>query len=156
MRRRHNSDTDNAVTQVVVEEQEQELYKDKALPSVNIANKIFRNFIKSESPTVPNPAAAKDIYLEDYPPEPEIEFVMTARDRTVEFATTIRSLQGRNINRAVNLKDPKKVKQIQNYSEFMMIAKNIGKNIASTYAKLEKLTLRKFFHFHCRHQQFFN
>lgn len=147
MRRRHNSDTDNSVTQVVVEEQVPELYKDKALPSVNYANKIFRNFIKSESPTVPNPVATKDIYQDDYIAEPEIEFVMTARDRTVEFATTIRSLQGRNINRAVNLKDPKKVKQIQNYSEFMMIAKNIGKNIASTYAKLEKLTLRKFFSF---------
>jgi hypothetical protein len=37
------------------------------------------------------------------------------------------------------------VKQIQNYSEFMMIAKTIGKNIASTYAKLEKLTLREYF-----------
>lgn len=144
MRRRINSESDNTITQVVVEEQEPELYKDKAQPAANYANKIFRNFLKSESPTVQvaqqQPASR---YLEDLTPEPEIEFVMTARDRTAEFATTIRSLQGRNINRAVNLRDPKKVKQIQNYSEFMMIAKTIGKNIASTYAKLEKLTLRK-------------
>jgi len=142
MRRRHNSETDNSITQVIVEE-EQELYKDKAPPAVNIANKIFRNlnFIKSESSPTTNQPSVKEYHLKEFTTEPETEFVMTARDRTVEFANTIRSLQGRNINRAVNLKDPKRVKQIQNYSEFMMIAKTIGKNIASTYAKLEKLTL---------------
>lgn len=69
------------------------------------------------------------------------EFTMTARDRSGEFASAIRSLQGRNIQRAVNLKDPRKAKNLQSYSEFMMIAKHIGKNIASTYTKLEKLTL---------------
>lgn len=145
MRRRINSDSDNSITQVIVEEQDPELYKDKAPPTTNYANKIFRNFLKSESPSLQasNPPPVKDHFFDDQPPEPEIEFVMTARDRTVEFANTIRSLQGRNINRAVNLRDPKKVKQIQTYSEFMMIAKTIGKNIASTYAKLEKLTLRK-------------
>ncbi|XP_058820094.1 syntaxin-5 isoform X2 [Topomyia yanbarensis] len=66
---------------------------------------------------------------------------MTARDRSTEFANAIRSLQGRNIQRAVNVRDPRKAKQLQSYSEFMMIAKHIGKNIASTYTKLEKLTL---------------
>lgn len=145
MRRRNHSETENSITQVIVEEQEPELYKDKAIPAVNIANKLFRNFFQeSESPSAPS-APPKAHHFDDLPAEPEIEFVMTARDRTVEFANTIRSLQGRNINRAVNLRDPKKVKQIQNYSEFMMIAKTIGKNIASTYAKLEKLTLCKFF-----------
>nr|XP_040239350.2 syntaxin-5 [Anopheles coluzzii] len=69
------------------------------------------------------------------------EFTMTARDRSGEFASAIRSLQGRNIQRAVNLKDPRKAKHMQSYAEFMMIAKHIGKNIASTYTKLEKLTL---------------
>uniref|UniRef100_A0A182P2U7 t-SNARE coiled-coil homology domain-containing protein n=1 Tax=Anopheles epiroticus TaxID=199890 RepID=A0A182P2U7_9DIPT len=69
------------------------------------------------------------------------EITMTARDRSGEFASAIRSLQGRNIQRAVNLKDPRKAKHMQSYSEFMMIAKHIGKNIASTYTKLEKLTL---------------
>lgn len=71
----------------------------------------------------------------------EPEFIMTARDRSTEFANAIRSLQGRNIQRAVNVRDPKKAKQLQSYSEFMMIAKHIGKNIASTYTKLEKLTM---------------
>lgn len=67
--------------------------------------------------------------------------IMTSRDRTNEFATAIRSMQGRNIARAVAQRDPRKAKVIQSHSEFMHIAKSIGKNIASTYTKLEKLTL---------------
>jgi len=67
--------------------------------------------------------------------------VMTAKDRTSEFINTIQTLQGRNIARAVAVRDPRKTKIIQNHSEFMLIAKNVGKNIASTYTKLEKLTL---------------
>ncbi|XP_070067725.1 syntaxin-5 [Drosophila takahashii] len=78
--------------------------------------------------------------LEEPEPEPEI-FVMAARDRTGEFANAIRSLQARNITRAVNIRDPRKAKQVQSYSEFMMVARFIGKNIASTYSKLEKLTM---------------
>lgn len=69
--------------------------------------------------------------------------IMASRDRTGEFFNTIRSMQGRNISRAVNIRDPRKATQLQTYSEFMMIAKHIGKNIASTYSKLEKLTLCK-------------
>ncbi|KAH8351449.1 hypothetical protein KR059_002618 [Drosophila kikkawai] len=76
----------------------------------------------------------------DPEPEPEV-FIMAARDRTGEFANAIRSLQARNITRAVNIRDPRKAKQVQSYSEFMMVARFIGKNIASTYAKLEKLTM---------------
>lgn len=70
--------------------------------------------------------------------------VMAARDRTGEFNNAIRSLQSRNISRAVNIRDPRKAKQVQSYSDFMMVAKLVGKNIASTYAKLEKLTLCKY------------
>lgn len=73
----------------------------------------------------------------------EIEPSMSARDRTGEFANTIRSLQGRNISRAAAFNDVKKAKAIQGHSEFMLIAKNVGRNIANTYAKLEKLTLCK-------------
>ncbi|XP_017019224.1 syntaxin-5 [Drosophila kikkawai] len=76
----------------------------------------------------------------DPEPEPEV-FIMAARDRTGEFANAIRSLQARNITRAVNIRDPRKATQVQSYSEFMMVARFIGKNIASTYAKLEKLTM---------------
>lgn len=66
---------------------------------------------------------------------------MTSRDRTTEFMNAIRSLQGRHIVRAVAARDPRKAKYIQSYGEFMIIARTIGKNIGSTYAKLEKLTL---------------
>lgn len=72
--------------------------------------------------------------------EPEIE-VMTARDRTQEFTNTIRTLQSRNVSRVVSIKDSRKATQLQNYSEFMKIAKHVGQNVASTYSKLEKLTL---------------
>ncbi|KAG5675529.1 hypothetical protein PVAND_005425 [Polypedilum vanderplanki] len=145
MRKRFNSESENSVTQIIVEEDNK--YKDKALGAENLATKLFKTFYKSEN-NYPNSALNSSklntTVNEDYLlPDPETEeiFVMTARDRTVEFSNTIRSLQGRNINRVVNLRDPKKVKQMQSYSEFMSIAKNIGKNIASTYAKLEKLTL---------------
>lgn len=98
----------------------------------------------SENRTFPNNAPidylVEDI-LEDYF---ETEPVMTARDRTSEFINTIQTLQGRNITRAVAARDLKKSKLIQNHSVFMLIAKNVGKNIVSTYAKLEKLTLCKY------------
>lgn len=77
----------------------------------------------------------------------EEEEIRMPRDRTVEFGSAIRSLQGRQIMRATSVRDIKKVKMLQSYGEFMMVAKSIGKNIASTYTKLEKLTLRKFFNF---------
>ncbi|XP_030760995.1 syntaxin-5 [Sitophilus oryzae] len=85
---------------------------------------------------------SESYYLEDYIEDyTELEPIMTARDRTGEFVNTIQTLQGRNIARAVYTKDPKRSKIIQGHSEFMLIAKNVGRNIASTYAKLEKLTL---------------
>lgn len=80
-----------------------------------------------------------------YPGEKEISKIMP-RDRTAEFNSAVRSLQGRQIARAVQVRDVKKVKALQSYGEFMMIAKSVGLNISNTYAKLEKLTLRKFFH----------
>lgn len=70
--------------------------------------------------------------------------IMAARDRTKEFSKAIQSLQSRQITRAVNIRDPKKSMYVQSHAEFMMIARTIGKNIASTYAKLEKLTLCKY------------
>lgn len=73
----------------------------------------------------------------------EIHKIMP-RDRTAEFNSAVRSLQGRQIARAVQIKDVKKVKALQSYGEFMMIAKSVGLNISYTYAKLEKLTLRKY------------
>ncbi|KAL3266229.1 hypothetical protein HHI36_010410 [Cryptolaemus montrouzieri] len=85
---------------------------------------------------------SQDYYLEentlDYI---ETEPVMSSRDRTGEFVNTVQTLQGRNIVRAVSALDPKKSKVIQSHSEFMLVAKNVGRNITSTYAKLEKLTI---------------
>lgn len=78
-----------------------------------------------------------------YTAEKEIHKIMP-RDRTAEFNNAVRSLQGRQIARAVQVRDVKKVKALQSYGEFMMIAKSVGINISNTYAKLEKLTLRKF------------
>lgn len=70
---------------------------------------------------------------------------MTSRDRTNEFANAIRSIQSSNAVRvaAANLQNPRQSHQLQNYSSFMLAAKNISKNIASTYTKLEKLALCK-------------
>ncbi|KAJ8922775.1 hypothetical protein NQ315_007810 [Exocentrus adspersus] len=87
---------------------------------------------------VPADHYLEEDYIDDFiDPEP----VMTARDRTSEFINTIQTLQGRSIARAVAVRDPRRSKVIQSHSEFMLVARNIGKNIASTYAKLEKLTL---------------
>lgn len=91
-----------------------------------------------------NALYADDSYDDDCDRNSASEIViMASRDRSGEFFNAIRSMQGRNISRAVNIRDPRKATQLQSYSEFMMIAKHIGKNIASTYSKLEKLTLCK-------------
>lgn len=124
--------------------------------SPSLQNSLYLNLSGSKSsPTfyqqTPAPAASSQFEQHHNPTEiddlllstegDEIEVMMTARDRTTEFSNAIRSLQGRNIARAANIRDPKQAKQLQSYSEFMMIAKNIGRNIANTYSKLEKLTL---------------
>lgn len=68
---------------------------------------------------------------------------MTSRDRTNEFINAIRMMQSRTVARAMISQNPRRARQLQSYSNFMMIAKSIGKNIASTYTKLEKLALCK-------------
>ncbi|CAK1540477.1 unnamed protein product [Leptosia nina] len=75
-------------------------------------------------------------FLEEFTFEP----VMAARDRTQEFASAVRSLQGRTLVRPI-VKDERKAAVIATYSQFMSMAKVISKNITSTYAKLEKLAL---------------
>lgn len=148
MRRRYISESENFIAQVIVEgEQEKEGYKDKPGTTTNnqfgffrtVTNNISANFSTKSEPQ----SSGSKIQLAPLSPNTDY-IVMTARDRTSEFANTIRSLQSRNINRAINLRDPKKVKKLQSYSEFTMIAKTIGKNIANTYSKLEKLTLCEF------------
>jgi syntaxin 5 len=154
MRKRFNSESENSITQVVIDQEEDNnLYKDKAIQEQSFTTKIsstfksFYNYPQLPSNSILKPSNSSNINFEldnsQEAPDSEEVFVMTSRDRTAEFSNTIRSLHGRNINRVVNLRDPKRVKQMQSYSEFMNIAKNIGRNIASTYTKLEKLTLCK-------------
>lgn len=67
---------------------------------------------------------------------------MTCRDRTVEFKSAVQSMRGRQLNGVVaGQMTSRKSKELQQCSEFMRIAKLIGKDISSTYTKLEKLTL---------------
>ncbi|XP_034943997.1 syntaxin-5 [Chelonus insularis] len=66
--------------------------------------------------------------------------VMTSRDRSQEFSNAVKTMQGRTAIKAVG-KSPSQARSFQSYKDFMTIAKNIGKNIASTYTKLEKLAI---------------
>lgn len=71
---------------------------------------------------------------------------MTSRDRTNEFINAIQVMQNKTVAGNVISHNPRRAQQMQTYSNFMMIAKTIGKNIAHTYIKLEKLALCKFMH----------
>lgn len=59
------------------------------------------------------------------------------RDRTLEFVSAINSMQSRQGNGVATRKRETAFNQ---RSEFMPIAKKIGKDLASTFAKLDKLT----------------
>ena len=70
----------------------------------------------------------------------------SGRDRTMEFANTVRSLQGRTLGQRPlmypeNGSRSKNELLAQQNREFMTIAASIGRDIASTYNKLEKLTI---------------
>ena len=68
-----------------------------------------------------------------------------ARDRTGEFHSALRSLQGRAQVRQPNSFNNQNQKivnrNLDQYSDFMRIARIIGTNIGKTYSKLEKLAL---------------
>jgi syntaxin 5 len=66
------------------------------------------------------------------------EMGMSSRDRTREFADTVRSLQGRSANGHAGFRSGRPGSQA---SHFMKIAKAIGSDITKTYSKLEKLAL---------------
>jgi len=63
---------------------------------------------------------------------------MTCRDRSHEFMSVVKSLQSRQGNGAV---PNHRNKALHQRSEFTQIAKRIGKDLANTFAKLEKLTI---------------
>jgi len=60
---------------------------------------------------------------------------MSCRDRTNEFMSAVKSMQSRQVN-GFTAKT-----KIQQRSEFMQIARKIGRDLSNTFAKLEKLTL---------------
>ncbi|KAM6923754.1 syntaxin-5a isoform 1-T1 [Xenentodon cancila] len=63
---------------------------------------------------------------------------MTCRDRTLEFQSACKSLQGRQ-----NGVQPSKpaLSALRQRSDFTVMAKRIGKDLSNTFAKLEKLTM---------------
>ncbi|XP_061581545.1 syntaxin-5a isoform X1 [Cololabis saira] len=63
---------------------------------------------------------------------------MTCRDRTLEFQSACKSLQGRQ-----NGVQPTKpaLSALRQRSDFTVMAKRIGKDLSNTFAKLEKLTM---------------
>jgi syntaxin 5 len=68
------------------------------------------------------------------------------RDRTGEFHSALRSLQGRANTRQLQpgtngFNNNKVNRNLEQYSDFMKIARTIGKNISKTYNKLEQLAL---------------
>uniref|UniRef100_A0A0B7ATL4 Syntaxin-5 n=1 Tax=Arion vulgaris TaxID=1028688 RepID=A0A0B7ATL4_9EUPU len=63
---------------------------------------------------------------------------MTCRDRSTEFMSVVKSLQSRQGNGAIQ---NHKNRALHVRSEFTQIAKRIGKDLANTFAKLEKLTI---------------
>ncbi|KAK7103417.1 syntaxin-5-like [Littorina saxatilis] len=71
------------------------------------------------------------------PPKPPVDPEMTCRDRSNEFMSAVKLLQSRQGNGVV----PRHNKALQARSEFTRIAKLIGKDLANTYTKLEKLTI---------------
>ncbi|KAG7321347.1 hypothetical protein KOW79_015762 [Hemibagrus wyckioides] len=63
---------------------------------------------------------------------------MSCRDRTTEFQSVCKSLQGRQ-NGAESMKPVHNA--IRQRSDFTLMAKRIGRDLSNTFAKLEKLTI---------------
>ncbi|OCT81703.1 syntaxin-5 [Xenopus laevis] len=74
----------------------------------------------------------------DSPVAPPPADIMSCRDRTAEFISTCKSLQGRQ--NGVQLSSPS-FNAVKQRSEFTLMAKRIGKDLSNTFSKLEKLTI---------------
>lgn len=84
----------------------------------------YRGNTRHQSPTPPRP--------------PAIDPDMTCRDRSNEFMSVVKSLQSRQGN---GVAPSHRNRALHIRSEFTQIAKRIGKDLANTFAKLEKLTI---------------
>lgn len=115
----------------------------KGVQTSNNNSSVYNSFLKLQvNPVQSNQFVEADItfdILEEFVFEP----VMAARDRTNEFISAVRSLQGRTLARPV-VRDERKAQMLETYSQFMSMAKVISKNITGTYAKLEKLAMCKY------------
>ncbi|GIY82282.1 syntaxin-5 [Caerostris darwini] len=69
-----------------------------------------------------------------------IDTEMACRDRTVEFKSVIKNKEGRLKEKYVPIKK-RSIKNMEAWTHFMQTANQIGKDITSTFAKLEKLTV---------------
>lgn len=65
---------------------------------------------------------------------------MTSRDRTAEFKSAAKLMQGTMALQQRRMRGPGE-REAQELGRFMHVARQIGKDITSTFAKLEKLTL---------------
>uniref|UniRef100_A0A671P252 Syntaxin-5 n=1 Tax=Sinocyclocheilus anshuiensis TaxID=1608454 RepID=A0A671P252_9TELE len=65
--------------------------------------------------------------------------IMTCRDRTLEFQSACKSLQGRQLQNGTHNKPA--INALKQRSDFTLMAKRIGKDLSNTFAKLEKLTI---------------
>ncbi|XP_064827863.1 syntaxin-5-like [Oncorhynchus masou masou] len=87
--------------------------------------------IQLQDPQLPAPSPP--------PPAPLVDISnMSGRDRTNEFQSVCRSLQGRQ--NAVQSSKPA-LSAVRQRSDFTLMAKRIGKDLSNTFAKLEKLTI---------------
>ena len=71
-------------------------------------------------------------------PPPQIDSEMSCRDRTTEFLSAAKLMQNRQGNGAINSRHDPALRQ---RSEFTKIAKRISRDLANTFAKLEKLSI---------------
>ncbi|KAJ8282811.1 hypothetical protein COCON_G00053300 [Conger conger] len=71
-------------------------------------------------------------------PPPVDNSAMSCRDRTQEFLSACKSLQGRQ--NGIQTNKPA-LNALRQRSDFTLMAKRIGKDLSNTFAKLEKLTI---------------
>lgn len=96
---------------------------------------------RHQTPPPPHPIEEVDppppaLYIGSDPPHigAEPPPAMSCRDRTAEFLSACKSLQGRQNG----IQSHRATRQ---RSEFSLMAKRIGKDLSNTFAKLEKLTI---------------
>ncbi|XP_055927496.1 syntaxin-5-like [Argiope bruennichi] len=70
-----------------------------------------------------------------------LETDMACRDRTVEFKSVVKNKEGRLKEKYVPVRGKRHIKNLEQWTHFMQTANQIGRDLASTYAKLEKLTV---------------